>query len=282
LRLTLLILFFGISTYCLGQCVDNQSYVLSPEGPYEAGDVVEVNYTLGEFIQLNINWVIAFQINLGEGWTDLTPISEPDNPNPYNVHGSGNWFWDDSHTFPSGLNFGPGWRFNNTGWIQYRYSPFIGFYQGDPDWGSSSTGPFTMSFQLTVAETCTADDLSISINVYGDCLTGGWNNGDCCEDPYFSIYDDFVSVAPDPDAGENYTLNICDYDEGLNFYELIGSPDDNGIWTPSLENGYLGYFEPSSNTAGVYTYTVEGECNTSQSQVNVSVIDVDPPNIISN
>ena len=45
--------------------------LLSPEGPYEIGDVVTVDYTLNSFYQLNINWVIAFQINLGNGWTNL-------------------------------------------------------------------------------------------------------------------------------------------------------------------------------------------------------------------
>ena len=38
-----------------------------PAGPYSPGQAVTVNYTLGYFYQLNVNWVIAFQINLGAG-----------------------------------------------------------------------------------------------------------------------------------------------------------------------------------------------------------------------
>ena len=173
-----LILFLCLGLIASSQCVSNQSFTLTPVGPYSPGDVVVINYTLGNFTQLNFNWIIAFQINLGVGWTNLTPLITP-------VGGGtqpGNWVWDLQNTFPSGLNFGPGWRFNNTGAF--------------PDWGSSSTGPFTMRFRVTVDQTCTADDLSISMNVIGDCLTGGWNNGACCSDPAYNIYNGVVQLPP--------------------------------------------------------------------------------------
>ena len=37
---------------------------------------------------------------------------------------TGNWVWDVQNTYPSGLNFGPGWRFMNSRVF-------------NPDWGSS-------------------------------------------------------------------------------------------------------------------------------------------------
>tara|TARA_R110002072_G_scaffold201954_1_gene359763 strand:- start:772 stop:1257 length:486 start_codon:yes stop_codon:yes gene_type:complete len=150
---------------------------MTPPGPYQPGDVVTVNYTLGTFTQLNVNWIIAFQINLGVGWVNLTPTTTPGNP----AGSLGNWIWDLQNTFPSGLNFGPGWRFVNA-------SAF------NPDWGTSSTGPFTMGFQVTVAPTCTTENLLISVDVFGDCLTGGWNNGACCSDPSYQIYNGNVQV----------------------------------------------------------------------------------------
>tara|TARA_R100000908_G_scaffold821_1_gene1055 strand:+ start:152 stop:718 length:567 start_codon:yes stop_codon:yes gene_type:complete len=173
--LTILLIFFSVITY--SQCVSNQSFTLTPVGPYQPGDVVVVDYTLGTFTQLNINWIIAFQINLGIGWTNLTPLIVPGNPGG----STGFWMWDLQNTFPSGLNFGPGWRFVNA-------SAF------NPDWGTSSTGPFTMRFRVTVGSTCTADNLLISMNVIGDCLTGGWNNGACCSDPAYQIYNGNVQV----------------------------------------------------------------------------------------
>jgi len=175
--LILLLLFLSINSY--SQCTSNQSFTLSSPGPYSPGDIVAVDYTLGTFTQLNINWIIAFQINLGVGWTNLIPLIAPGNP----IGSTGYWMWDLQNTYPSGLNFGPGWRFVNTGW-------------GNPDWGTSSTGPFTMRFRVTVAQTCTADDLSISMNVFGDCLTGGWNNGACCTDPVYDMYIGSVQITP--------------------------------------------------------------------------------------
>jgi len=171
-------LFFSLSVN--SQCISNQSYTINPTGPYSPGQVVTVNYTLGNFFQLNYNWIIAFQINLGTGWINLTPITAP-------VGGgnqTGYWLWDLQNTYPSGLNFGPGWRFiNTTSW-------------GNPNWGSQETGSFTMSFQVKVRPTCTPDNLFISMNVFGDCLTGGWSNGVCCNDPVYSIYNGNVQTIP--------------------------------------------------------------------------------------
>ena len=170
-------MFFSLTAN--SQCVLNQSSWVLPAGPYQPGQVVVVDYTLGYFFQLNINWIIAFQINLGPGWSGLQPLIAP-------VGGGtqgGYWLWDTQNTFPSGLNFGPGWRFVNSSWF-------------NPDWGSSSTGPFHMRFQLTVGQTCTADDLSVSMNVFGDCLTGGWWNGTCCNDPAYNIYNGNVQITP--------------------------------------------------------------------------------------
>jgi hypothetical protein len=171
--LFILCLLFSLNVN--SQCISNQSSTIVPVGPYTPGQVVTVTYTLGNFTGININWIHAFQINLGAGWTNLTPITAPGNP-----FGSiGNWLWDLQNTYPSGFNFGPGWRFVNT---------------GTAGWGTSSSGPFTMSFQVTVIQTCTADDLSISMEVFDDCITGGWANGNCCVDPAYNINNGVVQV----------------------------------------------------------------------------------------
>jgi len=171
----LFILCLLLSLNANSQCVFNQSSNIVPAGPYQPGDVVTVTYTLGTFTGININWIHAFQINLGAGWTNLTPIITPGNP-----FGSiGNWLWDLQNTYPGGFNFGPGWRFVNT---------------GNAGWGTSSSGTFTMSFQVTVAPTCTADDLNIGMEVFDDCTTGGWANGNCCIDPVYNIYNGVVQI----------------------------------------------------------------------------------------
>ena len=59
----------------LEQCVGDQSYQVNQSGPYQVGDVIEFTYNLADFEQVNINWIHAFQINVGSGWINLTPIS---------------------------------------------------------------------------------------------------------------------------------------------------------------------------------------------------------------
>jgi len=177
MRKVLIILFLLIGLTASSQCISNQSFTLTPVGPYQPGDVVVVDYTLGIFNGININWIHAFQINLGAGWTNLVPLLTPGNP----AGSVGNWLWDLQNTYPGGFNFGPGWRFVNT---------------GNAGWGTSSTGPFTMRFRVTVASTCTLDDLSISMEVFDDCTTGGWNNGGCCIDPAYNIYNGVVQIPP--------------------------------------------------------------------------------------
>jgi hypothetical protein len=177
MKKVLIILFLLIGLTASSQCISNQSFTLTPAGPYQPGDVVVVDYTLGNFTGININWIHAFQINLGPGWVGLTPLLAPGNP----AGSTGNWLWDLQNIYPSGFNFGPGWRFINT---------------GTAGWGTSSTGPFTMRFRVTVAPTCTPDDLSISIEVFDDCTTGGWSNGGCCIDPAYNIYNGVVQILP--------------------------------------------------------------------------------------
>ena len=138
------------------QCVGSQTASMSPVGPYSAGQVVTVTYTLSSFNQLNSNWIIAFDIDYGVGWSSISPVSAPGNPGGP----GGSWIWDTQNTYPSGLNFGPGYRFQNN---------------GNSNYGTFSDGPFTLSFQLVVGSSCVSQDLSIDISVIGDCQTGGWN-----------------------------------------------------------------------------------------------------------
>ena len=178
--LFLLISLDAVSQPCLG--VQNSTVIPGnsiglPLGQYVPGEVITITYTLQSFNGININWIHAFQIILGPGFTNLTPITAPGNP----AGSTGNWLWDVRHTYPGGYNFGPGWRFVNT---------------GNAGWGTSSTGPFTVSFQVTVGPTCTPDQLSISMEVLDDCVTGGWSNGTCCTDPPVPILLGTVSVAP--------------------------------------------------------------------------------------
>ena len=173
--LLIICLFFNLNVS--SQCITGQTSTMTPLPPYQPGDVVTVTYTLNNFTGIFINWIHAFQINLSPAWINLTPITTPLNP----AGSAGAWVWDLQHTFIGGLNFGPGWRFDNT---------------SNVDWGTASTGPFTMSFTVEVGPTCTPDVLNISMLVIDDCTTGGWTGGGgaCCADPAFQIYNGIVQI----------------------------------------------------------------------------------------
>jgi hypothetical protein len=209
---------------------------MSPAGPYVAGQVVTVTYTLSSFTQVNDNWIIAFDIDYGNGWSSISPVSAPGNPGG----SSGSWVWDTQNTYPSGLNFGPGYRFQNSSWF-------------NPDFGTESTGPFTLSFKLTVGSSCLPQDLSIDLSVIGDCQTGGWNNGACCSVVPYSIYNGSSSGSGNISLTANPIDISCNgfSDGSINLNVLGGA----GSYTYSWSNGAI---TPSINnlSAGSYSVTV--------------------------
>lgn len=81
-----------------------------------------------------------------------------------------------------------------------------------------------------------------------------------------------VTIDTLPNAGNNGNLQLCINDISVNLFDsLLGTPDADGIWSPNLASG-TELFNPSVDTAGVYTYTVtNGVCGTDSAEVNVSV-----------
>jgi gliding motility-associated-like protein len=239
----LLIIFLLSQHFVNGQCTGTQSYTLTPTGPYSPGQVVTVNYTLNNFTQINSNWIIAFDLNLGVGWASSSPLTAPANPGG----STGSWIWDTQNTYPSGLNFGPGYRFNNTG--------------GNPNWGTSSTGPFSLSFQLTVGASCNPQDLTISLGVIGDCQTGGWNNGACCQVNYYSIYSG-SSLGSGNISLTNINTNIDCFGANngiINLNVLGGATPYSFNWSNGSSTQNI-----SNLSSGIYTVTVTDNlgCNT--------------------
>ncbi len=65
-----------------------------------------------------------------------------------------------------------------------------------------------------------------------------------------------VIVNPLPDAGEDSNALICSNIDSVDLITyLSGTPQSGGIWTPTLASG-TGLFDPTIDSAGVYTYTV--------------------------
>ncbi len=247
-KIALIFLALLFSYIMNGQCLGSQTYTLSPAGPYTAGQNVTVTYTLSSFTQVNVNWIIAFDIDYGNGWSNINPVSAPGNPGG----SSGTWIWDTQNTYPSGLNFGPGYRFVNSSWF-------------NPDWGTSSTGPFTLSFNLQVGNSCLNNDLSIDISVIGDCQTGGWNNGSCCPITPFSIYSGTSSGgASNMSIVDNITNISCNglSDGAIDLNISGGTPPFSFLWSNTSVSQNI-----SNLSAGTYTATITDNqgCTSSES-----------------
>ena len=70
-----------------------------------------------------------------------------------------------------------------------------------------------------------------------------------------------VTVNTAPNSGTSSSTSVCSNGSAINLFSLLGgSPSTNGSWSgPStLTGGSLGTFTPGTNTAGIYTYTVNG------------------------
>ena len=65
------------------------------------------------------------------------------------------------------------------------------------------------------------------------------------------------------------------------FTVLGGTPDAGGTWSPSLASG-SGIYNPNVDTAGTYTYTVNGISPCADATANVNVTIVPPPNAGTN
>jgi mucin-2 len=82
-----------------------------------------------------------------------------------------------------------------------------------------------------------------------------------------------VSENPVPSAGNNGSHTFCSNDSVSDlFLYLTGNPQVGGVWTPTLVSG-TGFFDPSLDPAGMYTYTVGGGfCPISFAQVQVGIL----------
>ncbi|MCB9193057.1 MAG: hypothetical protein H6597_00870 [Flavobacteriales bacterium] len=62
------------------------------------------------------------------------------------------------------------------------------------------------------------------------------------------------------DAGTDAMTTVCDQGAAIDlFLELGGTPDGGGAWTDPNGNAHTNTFDPSSDPAGIYTYTLAGQ-----------------------
>src|SRR5690606_26739186 len=82
-----------------------------------------------------------------------------------------------------------------------------------------------------------------------------------------------VTINPLADAGSNGSLLLCSNEDPQDLFDSLGgTPETGGTWSPALTSG-TGIFDPAQDTAGIYTYTVQGKtpCGDASATVNVTV-----------
>ncbi len=86
-----------------------------------------------------------------------------------------------------------------------------------------------------------------------------------------------LTVEQEPDAGEDGVLALCSNDFAMDLFTVLGgTPDSGGSWSPPMTSG-TGVFDPTMDSPGTYTYTIDGASCTDDSAI-VEVIVNQPPN----
>ena len=83
-----------------------------------------------------------------------------------------------------------------------------------------------------------------------------------------------ITVTSGANAGTDGTIDVCYGSMSFDMFTILGgSPDAGGIWIDGSGNTVSSIFDPSTQTSGVFTYTVtgSGSCGDDSSTVTVTV-----------
>lgn len=191
MKYLILIIFFTVKIFMFGQCAGTQSFTLTPapvNNAYNPGQTVTLCYTLNSFTETNSNWFEGFDLNLGPGWSSVTPLTAPANCGGNST--GGQWVWKTTVTSTTTpvVTVGPGYFFDRT-------------IDGNPgnDFGDSqSSGPCSWSFcvTLTVANVCTPQNLLIQVTAGPDGLWGSYTSSACDAVTPNTVFNGTINIAP--------------------------------------------------------------------------------------
>jgi len=182
------ILFVILTYFSYSQCNGTQSFTLTPPpsgGTYNPGQVVTMCYTMNGYSQAGTNWIEGFDLDLGPGWASVAPQTAPANCGGNNTGGQWLWVTSVTATTPPGLTVGPGYFFDlNT--------------DGNPgnDFGDAGSCTWTFCVTLTVANTCTPQNLLIRVTAGPDGLWGSYNNNVCDNVTPNTVFNGTINTTP--------------------------------------------------------------------------------------
>ena len=82
-----------------------------------------------------------------------------------------------------------------------------------------------------------------------------------------------VTITPAANAGTNTQVDLCSNADSVDLLTLLGgTPQSGGTWSPALISG-TGIFDPTKDSAGIYTYTVGGTapCLNTSATVTITI-----------
>jgi hypothetical protein len=154
-------------------------------GTYNPGQVVTLCYTLNSYTQTNFNYFEGFDLNLGPGWSSVTPQTAPANCGG----GGGQWVWVNSVTSTATpvTTVGPGYFFDLS-------------TDGNPgnDFGDNNTNNCSWTFcvTLTVANLCTPQNLLIQVTAGSDGVWGSYSSTACDGLTPNTVFNGTINVTP--------------------------------------------------------------------------------------
>jgi len=92
----------------------------------------------------------------------------------------------------------------------------------------------------------------------------------------FSVSIEIIDL---PNAGNDALLSMCPGGSSISLFDSLGgAPDTVGTWLPLLPAGFLGSFDPNTDTAGVYEYiALGGVCPNDTAGITITFIPMPDP-----
>uniref|UniRef100_UPI00058F6D59 gliding motility-associated C-terminal domain-containing protein n=1 Tax=Psychroserpens damuponensis TaxID=943936 RepID=UPI00058F6D59 len=95
-----------------------------------------------------------------------------------------------------------------------------------------------------------------------------------CDDQSATVTITFIPTA---NAGTDGAIDLCLDNDPIDLFTILGgAPETGGTWSPALASG-SGIFDPTIDTAGVYTYTIDSNPPCEDSTATVTVTTNIPP-----
>lgn len=259
------------------------TYTLNPQpvnGQYSTGTVVTLCYTMTGFGTCGTaEWFEGFDLDLGPGWTNISPVTAPADCGGAAGGGQG-WIYVTTNNTAVGP-VGPG----------YFYEGPTGAIDGNPsnDWGDAGNCTWSFCVNLTVANSPAAGSLSVVVNAASDGYWGSWGGNGCDYSTPSTVLPPSTSISGVPLCSVTATNTSPSANHCAGAAVTLSASNATGAtnYTWTGPNGYTATGQsvtiPAAQVAnaGVYTVTATGAATCSGS-TTVLVNPVPQLNVSSN